>query len=532
MMSIAHTGNQPMQKISASLSWPLYSIAATRQIEQQATAALPPHTLMQRAGLAVARLALALAPHAKSIWMACGPGNNGGDGFEAALHLHQWGKKVTVTWTGLPAGKTALPPDAQASRQRALAAGVTMADEPPQDFDVCIDALLGIGATLDSGRPGTALMQQWLQRMQASPALRLAVDVPSGLDADTGFMTGCSATKPIATGTVSTKTHGVFTLSLLSLKPGLFTASGRDQAGQVWFDDLGVSADPNLNEPQPCTWLLGADQVRLSARLQAAHTSHKGSFGDVAVVGGESARASHMSGAALLAASAALHAGAGRVFVTLLGDASRLTVDTQQPELMFRAFDALDLKQQVIVCGCGGGEAVKAVLPALLSNALRLVLDADALNAIAADAQLQTALTARHARACSTVLTPHPLEAARLLGRTAAAVQADRFSAARQLADKFQCVVVLKGSGTVITAPGQVSRINITGNALLATAGTGDVLAGMTGARLASGDSGFEAACRAVFAHGHQADLWADQRPGQPLSASALARLQSCGPAA
>jgi hydroxyethylthiazole kinase-like uncharacterized protein yjeF len=526
---MASPDNQPMQKISPSLSWPLYSIAATRQLEQQATAALPPHTLMQRAGLAVARLALALAPHARSIWIACGPGNNGGDGFEAALHLHQWGKKVTVTWTGLPAGKTTLPPDAQASRQRALAAGVPMADEPPQDFDVCIDALLGIGATLDSSRSGTALMQRWLALMQASPALRLAVDVPSGLDADTGLMTGDSATTSVGAGADSPKTQGVFTLSLLTLKPGLFTASGRDQAGQVWFDDLGVSAVPGLSGPQPCAWLLGVDQAHLPDRLQAAHASHKGSFGDVAVVGGESARASHMSGAALLAASAALHAGAGRVFVTLLGDAPRLTVDTQQPELMFRAFDALDLKQQVIVCGCGGGEAVKAVLPALLSNALRLVLDADALNAIAADAQLQAELTGRHASACNTVLTPHPLEAARLLGSTAATVQADRLSAARQLADKFQCVVALKGSGTVIAAPGQVSRINITGNVLLATAGTGDVLAGMTGAHLASGSSDFEAACSAVFAHGHQADLWADQRPGQPLTASALARLQGCG---
>jgi hydroxyethylthiazole kinase-like uncharacterized protein yjeF len=407
-----------------------------------------------------------------------------------------------------------------------------MADEPPEDFDVCIDALLGIGSTLDPGRPGSALMQQWLQQMETSPALRLAVDVPSGLDADTGLMTGDSATKPVAAGTASCKAQGIFTLSLLSLKPGLFTASGRDQAGQVWFDDLGVSAVPGLNVPQPCAWLLGVDQAHLPARHQAAHASHKGSFGDVAVVGGESARASHMSGAALLAASAALHAGAGRVFVSLLGDAPRLTVDTQQPELMFRAFDALNLRQQVVVCGCGGGEAVKTVLPALLSNALRLVLDADALNAIAADAQLQAALTARHARACSTVLTPHPLEAARLLGSTAAAVQADRLSAARRLADKFQCVVALKGSGTVIAAPGEVSRINITGNALLATAGTGDVLAGMTGARLASGDSGFEAACSAVFAHGHQADAWASEQPGQPLTASALARLQSCGPVA
>jgi hydroxyethylthiazole kinase-like uncharacterized protein yjeF len=512
-----------MQRISSCFSQPLYSVTATRQIEQQAASALPAHTLMQRAGLAIARLALALAPHARRIWIACGPGNNGGDGFEAALHLHRWGKTVVVTWTGVPAGKTSLPPDAQASRQRALAAGVPMAAEPPQEFDLCIDALLGIGSTLDPGRPGTALMQQWLHRMQASAALRLAVDVPSGLNADTGFMTGNLTARSSALTAHSTRKPGVFTLSLLTLKPGLFTASGRDQAGQVWLDDLGVTLGSTLPAPEPAAWLLGADHGLLPARAQAAHASHKGSFGDVAVVGGESARASHMSGAALLAASAALHAGAGRVFVALLGDAPSLTVNIQQPELMFRPVDALDVKQQTIVCGCGGGEAVKAVLPHLLCAAPRLVLDADALNAIAADTQLQSSLKARHQSACSTVLTPHPLEAARLLGTTAAAVQADRLAAAGQLSAQFQCVVVLKGSGTVIAAPNQASRVNSTGNALLATAGTGDVLAGMIGAAMASGLSDFEAACSAVFAHGLRADNWARVRPGQTLTASALA---------
>ena len=137
-----------MQKISSLLSYPLYSVAATQQIERQSAISLAPHTLMQRAGLSVARLVLALAPHAQRIWIACGPGNNGGDGFEAALQLHQWGKAVVVTWSGLPGGKTESPLDARASRARALAAGVPMATDPPSDFDFCIDALLGIGARL------------------------------------------------------------------------------------------------------------------------------------------------------------------------------------------------------------------------------------------------------------------------------------------------------------------------------------------------------------------------------------------------
>ena len=515
-----------MQKISSALSQPLYSVAATRQLEAQATAALPPHTLMQRAGLAVARLALALAPHARCIWIACGPGNNGGDGFEAALNLHQWGKRVVLTWTGLPEGKSSLPPDAHTSHQRALAAGVPIAEAPPADFDVCIDALLGIGATLDATRPGSALMQQWLDVMHASGALRLAVDVPTGLACDTGAASFQPATKSIAASARRTSAKSLFTLNLLTLKPGLFTANGRDSAGQVWFDDLGIAPAMYPGLAAPCAWLLGADKSLPSPRTHAAQASHKGSFGDVAIVGGESAAASHMTGAALLAASAALHSGAGRVLVSLLGEHPSLQVDTAQPEFMFRSFDALDLKQQTLVCGCGGGEAVKTVLPRVLSTATRLVLDADALNAIAADAQLQRQLVARQGRGFTTVLTPHPLEAARLAGTSAAAVQADRIEAAQQMAERFGCVVVLKGSGTVIAAPGQPIMLNASGNALLATAGTGDVLAGMLGARLAGGMNGFDAACSAVFAHGHRADIWTVDKPNQALTASALAKWQ------
>lgn len=514
-----------MRRISSAHSEPLYSVAATRELERLAASQLPPHMLMQRAGLSVARLALALAPHAQRIWIACGPGNNGGDGFEAAMHLHRWGKSVVVTWTGLPAGKAQLPPDAQASRERALAAGVPMADQPPEDFDFCIDALLGIGGTLDDSRDGTALMRAWLARMQASGAPRLAVDVPTGLNADTGAFPAAQktattdfATKSIATSQDGIWARGIFTLSLLTLKPGLFTADGRDCTGQVWFDDLGAGSA--LDAPgSPNAWLLGADQATQPARLASAHASHKGTFGDVAVLGGESTAHSHMAGAALLAARAALHTGAGRVFVALLGNPA-LAVDPQQPELMFRAPDALDLAQQVVVCGCGGGDAVRAVLPRVLSAAPRLVLDADALNAIAADTQLQTQLIARHHRGYSTVLTPHPLEAARLAGTSAKEIQADRLASARQLAGHFQCVVVLKGSGTVIAAPGRPCAINSSGNALLATAGTGDVLAGTLGAAMARGLAAFEAACGAVFAHGRIADEWP---AGQPLTGSALA---------
>ena len=521
-----------MQKITTATSHPLFSVAATRVLEQHAQTQLAPHTLMQRAGLAVARLALALRPHAQCIWVACGPGNNGGDGFEAAMHLHQWGKHVVLTWTGMSHGKTALPPDAQASYARALAAGVTLAKHPPPDFDFCIDALLGIGASTsaDTKHPVNTFIQQWLCIMQASGKPMLAVDIPTGLNADTGHSTPMpspeAATKSIA-GHVHKQGSAAdflpdfqrFTLSLLTLKPGLFTASGRDSAGQVWFDDLGVQCVGAA--ASPTATLLGKDDISYRPKSAAPQSSHKGSFGDVAVLGGESTPHSHMAGAALLAARAALHAGAGRVFVALLGD-SAISIDPQQPELMFRSPDALDFKNQVIVCGCGGGEAIKSVLAKVLSNAPRAVLDADALNAIANDSSLQTLLIARRGRGYKTILTPHPLEAARLAGTTAAAVQADRLAAACQLAERFQCTVVLKGSGTVIATPGELPRINASGNALLATAGTGDVLAGMVGAYLAAGLSAFEAACGAVFVNGDLADVWLTQRPGEVLTASKL----------
>jgi hydroxyethylthiazole kinase-like uncharacterized protein yjeF len=227
-----------------------------------------------------------------------------------------------------------------------------------------------------------------------------------------------------------------------------------------------------------------------------------------------------MTGAALLAASAALHAGAGRVFVGLL-DGGSLSVDTLQPELMFRPVDALDFSAMTVVCGCGGGDNMATLLFKAISTAAGIVIDADALNSIAKSVPLQALLSTRGERQAATVLTPHPLEAARLLGCTVLEVQRNRLAAAQQLAQRFNCTVVLKGSGTVVAAPGKMPVINPTGNARLATAGTGDVLAGMVGARLAGGLTAFKAATQAVFEHGMAADQWPDN---VPLVAEALAR--------
>lgn len=476
-----------MQRVQANQSYRLFSVEQTRTLERGAMAQLPAHALMQRAGLAVANLAGALAPHARTIWIACGPGNNGGDGLEAAVHLQNRGFQLQVTCLGTP---DTLPPDAKASWQRAVAAGVQFASQPPESPDLCIDALLGIGST----RAPAGDMAHWITSMRSSGTQVLAVDIPTGLQADTGA---------IAASCV----RADHTLSLLTLKPGLFTAHGRDAAGQVWWDDLGVCDDT-----LPPAARLGVAGGPLPARYQ--HASHKGSRGDVAVVGG----ATGMVGAAFLAASAALHGGAGRVFVSLL-DPCDIAMQPTQPELMLRGWCDLPEDGLTLVCGCGGGDRIQAVLPQLLLKPHPMVLDADALNAIAKDPELQALVRQRGDR-FPTVLTPHPLEAARLLGTDTAHVQGDRLAAAQALAEQFQCTVVLKGSGTITAAPQAIPIVNPTGNGRLATGGTGDVLAGMVGARLGGGMKAFDAASMAVFQHGRIADQWPQHLP---LTAGALA---------
>jgi hydroxyethylthiazole kinase-like uncharacterized protein yjeF len=347
-----------------------------------------------------------------------------------------------------------------------------------------VDALFGIGAL----RPLQSGYADWVAQLNAAAAPTIAMDIPSGLDADTGT-------------TAAVHVRAQHTLSLLTLKPGQFTGSGRDACGDIWFNHLGVN-----DSKQPQAWLL-----QPAHRAPRLHASNKGSYGDVCIVGG----APGMRGAVLLAARSALHGGAGRVFACALGEPA-LALDPQCPELMFRDLAELDWGRMTVVAGCGGGQAIATHLPHLLREAKQLVLDADALNRIAESPDLQQQLARRPS--ASTVLTPHPLEAARLLSAAVASVQSDRLSAAQALAERFQCVVVLKGSGSIIAAPGEIPRINPTGNAKLATAGTGDVLAGLLGACLANGLPASDAACDAVYRHGLAADHW----PGPVLSASAL----------
>ena len=491
----------------------LLGVAATRRIEGEALAAVPPFTLMARAGEAVARLALTLAPHARHIIVFAGPGNNGGDGIEAATRLCDWGKPTRVLRVGVA---TTLPSDASQALARASEAGVDIRDFDADEAiggdrpDLVIDALLGIGAS----RPPEGAIAAAIGRIAEFAALGarvLAIDVPSGLDVDRG--------QPLGTACVSADD----TLTLIAPKPGLFTGSGRDHAGRTWCARLGVDA-PDGNAD---AWLVGRSDPSCAVSARR-HASHKGSFGDVAVVGG----APGMAGAAWLAARAAHAGGAGRVFVDLVGERAGMNepsteIDPVRPELMFRRAwaesDAAVLGATTVVCGCGGGDAVRATLPKLLSVVARLVLDADALNALAADPSLLALAVARERRGHATILTPHPLEAARLLGGTAASVQADRLGAARELAARLRSVIVLKGSGTVICAADGTTRVNATGNASLASAGTGDVLAGWIGGRWASlTASAFDIATRAVIEHGAAAE---PEWPGALRAADLVERL-------
>ena len=494
-----------MQRLAPSSNWPVFQREPLKNLEPQLQARSPV-PLMQSAGLAAAQLALAIAPHAQRIWGAAGPGNNGGDGLEAAMHLHLAGKTVRVS---LLIDQDKQAADAQAALARALQAGLTVQTELPHDWiasmgpqDLCIDALLGLGAS----RPLSPDIQAWVDAINQAPAKVLALDLPTGLDAESGQLLGTDAQAP------TRAVRADHTLTFVAAKPGLFMGHGRDVCGDIWLESLDAATREPIR-PEPQAWL-----NRPGEQHHKTHASHKGSHGDVAIIGGE-AMALHgtgMSGAAVLAATAALHAGAGRVMLSLLGE-SAVSIP---PDLMQSTWTQLDLEQLHVVCGCGGGQAVRAVLTDVLARSAQLVLDADGLNAVAQNEAWALALRQRGDHQ-TTVITPHPLEAARLLKTDTRQIQNQRLQSAQNLADQFHCVVVLKGSGTVIAAPGQTPRINTTGNGKLAIGGTGDVLAGFIGARMAQGLNAFEAACTAVHQHGQAADAWPQD---QALTASRLAQ--------
>jgi hydroxyethylthiazole kinase-like uncharacterized protein yjeF len=311
----------------------------------------------------------------------------------------------------------------------------------------------------------------------------LAIDIPSGLQSDTGRVLGCAV-------------RATHTLTFIALKPGLLTGDGPDYCGEVRVADLGLEA-----LPQAAAWV--ADRGLFRSVLRPRPRSfHKGLAGSLGILGG----AHGMTGAALLAGRAALKLGAGRVHVGLLHE---LAVDFGAAELMLRHVDDVlgqDLDAVVAGPGLGRSEHAATLVGAVLASDWPCVLDADALNLIAEDDDLRHACERRSA---DTLITPHPGEASRLLKLSVAEVQADRIAAAQALAKRYNAHVVLKGNGSVIVARDGHLFINTTGNPGMASAGMGDVLSGILGALLAQRFTGESALVLGVHLHGAAADALA-----------------------
>ncbi len=492
----------------------LYRIKELRALEAAARASLPAGTLMQRAGDAAARwidgwlrACGPRAPGSASVLLLCGPGDNGGDGFQCALTLQGLGHDCQC-WAPL-AGTSE---DAGAARARWLKCGGRIVQTLPETlaFDLAVDALLGIGI----GRPLADPFLAALRQVQQCGLPVIALDVPSGLDADTGAWQGAVA-----------GAAALHTVTFLADKPGLHMLDGADAAGEIRVESLGIEEWAGTHGASGC--LNGPAQFEALQRRRPRN-SNKGDYGTVVVVGG----AVGMVGAALLAARAALRLGAGKVLVECTG-APEMRVDPGQPELMLRAEAALPGASVLVAgCGMGTGDDAKSRLRVLVAHDGPAVFDADALNCLAQDPELVAAL---RTRTRGTVLTPHPGEAARLLGRSTREVQQDRIGTALQLAREHASVVVLKGVGTVIAEASGAYALNPTGGPALASAGTGDVLAGMIGALVAQGADCATAARAATWLHGHAADaggadvgLTASELA--PLAARALARLRSATP--
>lgn len=452
-----------------------------QNLEMRAANQLGADTLMKRAGAAAAELIMKRLEDAgveqRRVTLLVGPGNNGGDALACACELREKGAVVNVV---LPGGRRPTSALALAQLERWTQAGGTTYDDPymTEKADCVVDGLFGTGlAKPITGDYLDAVL--WFNERQA---LKVSLDIPSGLNPVTGHWTGsypgCSAD---------------VTITFLCVKSGLYMCEGADAAGEIVLNELDVSV------PLSPLSVIGTDEFPRVLRPRVKN-SHKGDYGSVAVIGGTDG----MIGASILAARAALISGAGRVTLECRAEHAP-HVDMVYPEIMFatKPVNLEDFDAIVLGCGLGTSAEAKARVIEALNCQKPLILDADALNIIAADIKLQDMVLARRA---PTVLTPHPGEAARLLRRDTAGVTADRVAACRELAVQTGAIVVLKGAGTVISMRSSRTWINPNGSPMLATGGSGDVLAGMIGAMFAQGYDMVESVLAAVYFHGLSAE--------------------------
>ena len=461
----------------------LYDIAALRAIETQASARSgDASALMRRAGQGAWRVLLDHWPAARSLLVVCGPGNNGGDGYVLARHARKSGRHVAVVRLAAHAPRGALA--VQACRDYVEAGGrvVEFVDGELPSADLVVDALFGIGLARAPDEVASALIAE----INRHPAPVFALDVPSGIDA------ACGSAASVAV-------RAQRTVEFIAPKMALRTGAARDLCGTLQVDALDL--DPAGFDIVASAECLQPSDLRhwLAPR---GRDSHKGEHGRVLCIGGEHGH----GGAVLMAAEAALRSGAGLVdVVTRLPHVVALLA--RLPEAMAHAHaddaDALDAHfieaADVVVIGPGLGQGRWGA--ALFDQALQAgkptVLDADALNLLAANPRRLPA---------DSILTPHPGEAARLLGIDTEGVQHDRFRAARQLAERHEAVVVLKGAGSIVAAPGRTPRLIDAGNPGMAVGGMGDVLAGVVAALRGQGLDAFDAASCGALLHAAAGD--------------------------
>lgn len=454
----------------------LFDSAAARRIDAQASTLLGDAgaALMAQAGTAAWQLLLERWPQAQRLCVVVGAGNNGGDGYVLARLARAAGRTVHVLRLADDAPATALAQDAQAGFS--AAGGTTQVfDGRLPGCEVIVDALFGIG--LNRAPDGDAA--QLITAINQAGVPVLSLDVPSGIDAGSGAAPGVAV-------------HASVTLQFIVRHQGLYTGAALEHVGGRRLAALRLPADAEAGVlPSATLWQPAQLQAHLPPRRA---NTHKGESGHVLCVGGNLGS----GGAVMLASEAALRAGAGLVSVATQA-AHVAPLLARLPEAMAHAVaDAQDLRTllpraKVIAIGPGLGQDDWAheLWRQVLASGKPLVIDADALNLLAAAPQpLHDA-----------ILTPHPGEAARLLGVDTAQIQADRYAAARALAERFHAVVVLKGAGTVIAAPHARPRVITAGNPGMAVGGMGDLLTGVIAALRAQGLDAFDAASCGALLH-------------------------------
>lgn len=459
----------------------IYSVASVREMDRTAIEdnGIPGYTLMTRAGAAATRAARQRYPDASRWQVICGAGNNGGDGYVVARLAANDGIVVSVLSLVDTAG---LSGDAAKAYEDFVAeGGVVMpwSGELDAEAELLVDAALGSGLERDVGGE----FARAVAAINAHPARVMALDIPTGLHGDSGKVLGCAVAADL-------------TMTFVGLKTGLFLDEAPNYRGELLFDGLEIPADIYSVTPE----FRRIDDTLIHKSLpRRPRAAHKGDFGHVLVIGGGAG----MPGAVRLCAEAALRVGAGRVSIaTDPGHAAMLTAT--RPELMSHGVaSAKDLaplldKTDVVAFGPGLGQTkwAKALYEAVASDGHPQVWDADALNLLSADP----------AGAAQRIITPHPGEAASLLGQSTGQIQRDRRSAVTELARRFGGIAVLKGSGTLVATEDGDTSICISGNPGMAAPGMGDVLTGIIAGLLGQGLGIENAALVGVEAHARAGD--------------------------